>query len=95
MFVVSLTYTVPDEIVDFHRQGHMAWLKEAFDAGVFLASGRRVPATGGVLLSKVDRATLDASLAQDPFYSNGVAEFEIIEFTATSVAEGYENLLDS
>ncbi|MDR6640792.1 YciI family protein [Paenarthrobacter nitroguajacolicus] len=95
MFVVSLTYKVPDEIVDFHRPGHMAWLKEAFDGGIFLASGRRVPATGGVLLSKVDRATLDASLAEDPFYSNGVADFEIIEFTATSVAEGYENLLDS
>ncbi|MET3370262.1 YciI family protein [Arthrobacter sp. M2012083] len=95
MFVVSLTYKVPDEIVDFHRPGHMAWLKDAFDAGTFLASGRRVPATGGVLLSKVDRATLDASLAKDPFYSNGVAEFEIIEFTATSVAEGYENLLDN
>ncbi|MDR6988154.1 uncharacterized protein YciI [Paenarthrobacter nitroguajacolicus] len=95
MFVVSLTYKVPDEIVDFHRPGHMAWLKDAFDGGIFLASGRRVPATGGVLLSKVDRATLDASLANDPFYSNGVAEFEIIEFTATSVAEGYENLLDS
>ncbi|MGO4254716.1 YciI family protein [Paenarthrobacter sp. TAF1] len=95
MFVVSLTYKVPDEIVDFHPPGHMAWLKDAFDGGIFLASGRRVPATGGVLLSKVDRATLDASLAEDPFYSNGVADFEIIEFTATSVAEGYENLLDS
>jgi uncharacterized protein YciI len=95
MFVVSLTYKVPDEIVDFHRPGHMAWLKDAFDGGIFLASGRRVPATGGELLSKVDRATLDASLAKDPFYSNGVADFEIIEFTATSVAEGYENLLDN
>ncbi|MFJ4210982.1 YciI family protein [Paenarthrobacter sp. NPDC089675] len=95
MFVVSLTYKVPDEIVDFHRPGHMAWLKDAFDAGVFLASGRRVPAIGGVLLSNVDRPTLDDSLAKDPFYTNGVADFEIIEFTATSVAEGYENLLDN
>lgn len=95
MFVVSLTYKVPDETVDFHRAGHMAWLKDAFDAGVFLASGRRVPAVGGVLLSKADRATLDASLAKDPFYINGVAEFAVIEFTATSVAEGYENLLDT
>ncbi|MBO1269984.1 YciI family protein [Arthrobacter cavernae] len=94
MFVVALTYKVPDEIVDFHRPAHMTWVKEAFDAGIFLASGRMVPAVGGVLLSKADRATLDASLAQDPFYSNGVAEFEIIEFTATTVAEGYENLLD-
>ncbi|BCW37984.1 hypothetical protein StoSoilA2_40400 [Arthrobacter sp. StoSoilA2] len=95
MFVVALTYKVPDEIVDFHRPAHMAWLKDAFDAGVFLASGRRVPATGGVLLSKVDRETLDDSLAKDPFFSNGVAEFEIIEFTATTVADGYENLLEN
>lgn len=94
MFVVSLTYRVPDEIVDFHRPGHMAWQK-SFDGGVFVASGRRVPAVGGVLLSNVDRATLDESLAKDPFYSNGVADFEIIEFNATTVADGYENLLDS
>ena len=51
-------------------------------------------AVGGVLLSGADRSTLEASLARDPFFSNGVAEFEIIEFKATSVAEGFENLLD-
>ena len=94
MFIVSLTYKVPDQIVDFHRPAHMAWVKETFDAGIFLASGRRVPAIGGVLLSGVDRATLDEALARDPFYSNGVADFEIIEFSVTSAAEGYENLLD-
>ncbi|WAH95418.1 YciI family protein [Arthrobacter sp. MMS18-M83] len=94
MFVVSLTYKVPDEIVDFHRPAHMDWVKEAFDAGTFLASGRRVPAIGGVLLSNVDRATLDASLATDPFYVNGVADFEIIEFTVTTASTGYEILLD-
>ena len=95
MFVVSLTYKVPEDIVDYHRPAHMAWVKQAFDDGVFLASGRLVPAVGGVLLSKADRVTLDAALAKDPFYSNGVAEFEVIEFTATTVAEGYENLLDT
>ncbi|MEZ2391446.1 YciI family protein [bacterium RCC_150] len=94
MFVVSLTYKVPDEIVDFHRSAHMDWVKEAFDAGIFLASGRRIPAVGGVLLSKADRATLDDALAADPFYVNGVADFEVIEFTVTSASEGYENLLD-
>jgi uncharacterized protein YciI len=94
MFVVSLTYKVPDEIVDFHRPAHMDWVKEAFDAGTFLASGRRVTALGGVLLSNVDRPTLDASLATDPFYVNGVADFEIIEFTVTTASTGYENLLD-
>lgn len=94
MFVVSMTYRVPDDIVDFHRPSHMRWVQDAFDSGVFVASGRRVPAVGGVLLSAVDRATLDAALAKDPFYTNGVAEFEVIEFTVTTAAEGFENLLD-
>ncbi len=95
MYVVSLTYRVPQDIVDFHNDGHMAWLQEAFDNGVFIAAGRKVPRTGGLLLSQADRATLDASLAQDPFYANGVAEFDVVEFHAGRVAPGFENLLDS
>jgi uncharacterized protein YciI len=95
MYVVSLSYRVPQDIVDFHNDAHIAWLKKAFDDGVFIAAGHRVPRTGGMLLSRADRATLDASLAQDPFYSNGVADFEVVEFHAARVAPGFENLLDS
>jgi uncharacterized protein YciI len=95
MYVVSLSYRVPQDIVDFHNDAHIAWLQKAFDDGVFIAAGRKVPRTGGLLLSQADRASLDASLAQDPFYSNGVAEFEVVEFHAGRVAPGFENLLDS
>ena len=95
MYVVSLSYRVPQDIVDFHNDAHIAWLKKAFDDGVFIAAGRKVPRTGGMLLSRADRGTLDASLAQDPFYSNGVADFEVVEFHAARVAPGFENLLDS
>ena len=55
----------------------------------------RSPRTGALLLSNADRAALDASLAKDPFYVNGVAEFDVEEFHASRVAPGYENLLDS
>jgi uncharacterized protein YciI len=95
MYVVSLSYRVPQDIVDFHNDAHIAWLQNAFDDGVFIAAGRKVPRTGGPLLSRADRATLDASLAQDPFYTNGVADFEVVEFHAGRVAPGFENLLDS
>jgi uncharacterized protein YciI len=95
MYVVSLSYRVPQDIVDFHNDAHISWLQKAFDDGVFIAAGRKVPRTGGLLLSRADRATLDASLAQDPFYTNGVAEFEVVEFHAGRVASGFENLLDS
>lgn len=95
MYVVSLTYKVPEDIVEFHLPGHVEWLKNAFDDGVFVAAGRKVPRTGGLLLSRADRTTLEDSLSADPFYVNGVADFEIIEFTANRVAPGYENILDS
>ena len=95
MYVVSLTYRVPQEIVDFHNDAHIAWLQKAFDDGVFIAAGRKIPRTGGLLLSQAERETLDASLAQDPFYTNGVADFDVVEFHAGRVAPGYENLLDT
>ena len=95
MYVVSLTYRVPQEIVDFHNDAHIAWLQKAFDYGVFIAAGRKIPRTGGLLLSQAEREQLDASLAQDPFYTNGVADFEVVEFHAGRVAPGYENLLDT
>lgn len=94
MYVVSLTYRVPQDIVDFHNDAHIAWLQQAFDDGVFIAAGRKIPRTGGLLLSQADRAELDAALTRDPFYVNGVADFEVMEFHAGRVAPGFENLLD-
>ena len=95
MYVVSLTYKVPEEIVDFHLPAHVKWLEDAFDQGIFLVAGRKIPRTGALLLSNADRGALDASLASDPFYVNGVAEFDVEEFHASRVAQGFENLLDS
>ena len=95
MYVVSLTYKVPEEIVDFHLPAHVTWLQDAFDQGIFMVAGRKIPRTGALLLSNADREALDASLAEDPFYVNRVAEFDVEEFHASRVAPGYENLLDS
>ena len=95
MYVVSLTYKVPEEIVDFHLPAHVTWLQDAFVQGIFMVAGRKIPRTGALLLSNADRDALDASLARDPFYINGVAEFDVEEFHASRVAPGYENLLDS
>jgi uncharacterized protein YciI len=95
MYVVSLTYKVPEEIVDFHLPAHVTWLQDAFDEGVFMVAGRKIPRTGALLLSNADRDTLDTALAKDPFYVNGVADFEVMEFHANRVAAGYENLMDS
>jgi uncharacterized protein YciI len=95
MYVVSLTYKVPEEIVDFHLPAHVTWLQDAFDEGVFMVAGRKIPRTGALLLSNAERDILDTASAKDPFYVNGVADFEVMEFHASRVAAGYENLMDS
>ncbi|MCC9310759.1 YciI family protein [Kitasatospora sp. RB6PN24] len=93
MFIVTLTYTAPLEAVDQLLPEHVAWLEEQYAAGTLLASGRRVPRTGGVLLARAaDRAALDEVLASDPFHRARVAEYQVVEFTASMTAPGLEAL---
>jgi uncharacterized protein YciI len=95
LFIVTLTYTVPLESVDEVLPAHVGWLEEQYAAGALLASGRRVPRTGGVLLARAeDRAALDALLATDPFHKAGVADYEVLEFTASMTAPGLEGLIE-
>ena len=87
MYIVHLTYVAPLDQVDELAPRHMAWLEEHYAGGVFLASGRREPRTGGVIIAMpVPRAELDAILAGDPFGQAGVAEYEVVEFLPTTTA---------
>ncbi len=59
-----------------------------------LASGRRIPRTGGVILAKCDsRETLQARLSQDPFQQLGLARTEIIPFEASMASPALQSLL--
>ncbi len=84
MFVVVLSYTKPIEDIDRLRPVHLEFLDRYYAQNVFLASGRQVPLKGGVILAHgVGRAELEAILREDPFYTEQVANYEIIEFDAT------------
>lgn len=91
MFVLELTYTAPLDAVDAVLEAHVAWLDEQYDKGVFLASGRKNPRDGGVILAVAeDRARIEAIAASDPFVGAGVCAYRITEFTATKTAPGLE-----
>ena len=93
MFIVTLTYLKPVEEVDALMAGHIAWLDEGYASGLFVASGRRVPRTGGVIVARSgDEAALRAFLVRDPFAVHGAARFDIVEFNATKTAAGLEAL---
>ena len=96
MFIISLTYKCQLEDVDKHLDAHVTYLKREYAKGHFIASGRKIPRTGGVILSNVKtKNELEVILEKDPFYQEGVAEYDIIEFIPSMVAEGFEKLKDN
>ena len=82
-------------MIDQHLDAHVAYLKRQYAAGNFIASGRKVPRTGGVILASVSsRAKLTSILAEDPFHKAGLAEYSVTEFSPSMVAEGLEKLMN-
>ncbi|WP_279136878.1 YciI family protein, partial [Bacteroides acidifaciens] len=50
----------------------------------FIASGPQTPRVGGVIMIKADnREAVDSIIVQDPFNINGIADYQIVEFTPT------------
>lgn len=95
MFIISLTYKKPIAEVELHLAAHIAYLERYYTAGIFIASGRKVPRTGGVILAKAEtRAMLEVILQQDPFYIEDIAEFEVVEFILTKATSGLEQLTE-
>ena len=93
MLIVLLTYQKPLSEIDRLMSRHVAWLKGHYASGLFIASGRRVPRSGGVILARSgDIDALRAVMADDPFIANDAATFEIIEFTPSMTAPGAEVL---
>lgn len=90
MFVLDLTYLVPLSEVDAALDAHVAWLKARYAAGDFVASGRKVPRDGGIILARLpDRAAAEQIAASDPFSARGIARYRIMEFVPTMTAEEF------
>ncbi|MEV6087043.1 YciI family protein [Streptomyces parvulus] len=96
MFVLELSYTAPLEAVDAVLPDHVAWLDELYERGVFLASGRKEPRDGGVIVAVAgDRARMEEIAAGDPFVRAGVCEYRVTEFAATKTAPALEAYRES
>ena len=84
MFIAILTYKKPLSEVDRFLAAHREYLAEHYAAGDFIASGPQTPRIGGVIMIKAENHTaVDAIIAKDPFNINGIADYQIVEFTPT------------
>ena len=88
MFIAILTYRKPLSEVDKFLAAHREYLTKHYAAGDFIASGPQTPRVGGVIMMKAEnRAIVDSIIAQDPFNINGIADYQIVEFTSTMFVE--------
>ena len=81
MFIIDLTYIVPLEELDHYMANHVKYLRKYYKKNVFVASGRKVPRSGGIILALADsKEAVEKIIKEDPFYKHQLAEFTITEF---------------
>lgn len=81
MFIIDLNYIVPLEELDTHMADHVKYLRKYYKKNIFVASGRKVPRTGGIILALADsKEAVEKLIKEDPFYKHELAEFTITEF---------------
>ena len=90
LYVIDLTYTVELDEIEAHIDAHRAFLHRHYEAGNFLASGPKVPRTGGVILAIGEAHEIEEITAEDPFRRHGVATYAITEFLPTMSAPELE-----
>ncbi|WP_321517219.1 YciI family protein [uncultured Bacteroides sp.] len=94
MYILLLTYQKPLEEVDKHLEAHKVYLEKNYKTGNFVASGRRNPRIGGVILCRaMGKKEVENLIKEDPFYAYEVAKYEILEFEPSKSAEGFEKFL--
>ncbi len=84
MFIIDLNYIVPLEELDLHMVAHVKYLKKYYKQNVFVASGRKVPRSGGIILALAkSKHEIEKILEEDPFIKHKVASFTVTEFLAS------------
>ena len=96
MFIAILTYKKPLSEVDRFLAAHREYLSKHYAAGDSIASGPQTPRVGGVIMIKAnDRTSVDSIISQDPFNINGIANYQIVEFTPTMfLNDNLKNILE-
>ncbi|WP_306027042.1 YciI family protein [Stappia sp. MMSF_3263] len=89
LFIVDIEYVVPLGEVEPLIPDHVAFLERNYAQGRFLASGAKVPRTGGVIVAVAQsRESVEEIIGADPFHARGIARYTITEFRPTRTAPG-------
>ena len=95
MFIINLTYKTELERIDQFLNDHIKFLDEQYQLGNFLASGRKIPRTGGIIISNVkSKSELHQIIEKDPFKKNELADFELTEFVPSKTCDELKFLME-
>ena len=94
--VVIVRYRQPVEEVIKMQEPHRAYLRQLKTDGVLLAAGPQDPRFGGMFLVRVPdedpRTALDAIRDRDPYYTAGLAQYEMLPWQVTIGKEELDKL---
>ncbi|MAY33812.1 MAG: hypothetical protein MRY67_04125 [Rhodovulum sp.] len=80
MYIVTLSLTEQKTKAPDFMAAHNAWIAKGFEDGVFALVGGLKPQGGGAIVTTdVDRATIEARIAEDPFVVEGIVTADIQE----------------
>lgn len=96
MFLINVTYKKPLAEIDQHLAAHAAHLDRYYARQFLITSGRKVPREGGIILANTnDREGVERFIEEDPFYREGLADYQITEFTPTKWDPRFAPFTDS
>lgn len=94
MFIVLLKFFKNSDQVSKFKEGHMKWLKQGFDDGIFLLAGSIKPGLGGAIIAhNTSLSDLSKKVDNDPFVVEKIVTAEIIEIEPSRVDQRFNFLL--
>lgn len=94
LYIVSVTYTVPLELIDRYLEAHNSFLKKYYDEKIFVVSGRKEPRTGGIIIAKAENMSIVKNiLKEDIFYQKEFAKYDITEVKPTMCSDAFKPVI--
>lgn len=88
MIIASVSYLASPDEVQAQRPAHRAFLATLFKRRILLASGPKLSGDGGILIVRdgITREEIETLLAEDPFITSGVGQYDFTEFRTAQLA---------
>jgi len=96
MFLVDMSFNDINKITLELTDQHKSYLAQEYKANKLMFGGRKVPRTGGILISQhTNEQELKAVLNLDPFIKSGAVSYSITEFIPVMASKDYESIVAS